>query len=728
MPPAAQQSPAPAEIISYMDVYVFIGSDTDYTLRTTLGVSIRPANTSVTSSSNASSPTPAPPTAAPNTPAPFVPSPHGAILALLITACALVSLLILGCFGWLLAMRRHLKRQGEIAPPQSSAQELPNGGPVSPRWHRTSAHSLSFVPHHAAPTLIGSSRRRVRTADHEGPLTLVVNEAPPDRTISSPEKSIGSRKRASTLLQTIHTRSIRGSPKIGSSKSAAKGSPEVPTRKTFSPRLGFGQSSPRIGVRIKKDEDIPMVDPTPARDGFTNSWCSALQLDPFQSPGASVDLTRPLDSSNPGSSPAVVETPKTGTERPKSPTPKKGSLGGGDKTMSMSELRHSLATVGRAIWKADRGEEKGNSSNSTKMSLAPTDSYLDEAPTPRPALPHVLPVDLVNASSSSVNRSETYAHRTNQLGMALLTPLPGDNRPENAADGSFGLSFDSFFSPTSPAENTGVVQDYLEARYGNVSSERLVQIARSQDTLATTYVTATESGASPNMVGDEDTGAEHLQIENMGIIGSPSTLHSEMAELDDISSPLLTIPDVHVDADKTQVAEKSNQSLSVEYGRGGEQSLRVLDSFPGMLRGSLSYFPEDVEVHTPVLPSSYRVEKSYQEPSDILLLPEEDLDQGCIRLARVEIVPRVGDHSAREGSVEQAKNSQVSLHKGRENNTSGSHDVEDSLMSPDVSEQRSKEEDSILSQAKSTESVDSLQVRDVAEMRTKLTVRYRARW
>ncbi|KAF8599084.1 hypothetical protein BDV93DRAFT_547115 [Ceratobasidium sp. AG-I] len=681
-PPAAQPLPVISEAISYIEIYVFIGADKTYTLRTTLGVSIRATNVSI-APSILSTPTSAPPIATLNSPKTAVPRPHGTILALLIAACVLISLLILGSFAWFIAIRRHLNHQRPIAQSHTSAEEFTNGGLVSARWHRTSAHSLSLAPNHEVPVLEGSARRRVRTTDLESPVASAMNVSSPDRGSLSLEQPTSSRKRAATLLQAIHTRAIRGSPKIGPSKSVAAESSGFPTRKAFSPRMGFGQSSPRIGIRIKKDEETPIVEQTPTRAGFTNSWCSVLQADPFQSPGASLDMSHPLGSPAAESAP-VMETPKAEMERPKSPTPKKSAWRGGDRTMSTSELRDSLTTVGRTIWKAEQPEDKDRDGNLTKLSPAPARSCADAASTPRLVHAEALPTGLKNTSEYFADRKESYMDQKNQLGMALLTPLPDDAHLGKVVGGSLGLSFDSFFSPTSPDDNTIAIQDLLEPRYVNVSSERLVQIARSQETLATTYVTAQESGTSPKMFGDDNGSARHAALENMGVIGSPSTLHSEMAELDDISSPLLTVPGTHEDEDKTQIAEISNQSLSVEYGRG-EQSLRVLDSFPGMLHGSLSYFPEDVELRMPVLRSNYRSEQSYQEPSDILILPEEDIDEGRIRLARVDTVPRTGGRIQHE-SVAQAESSQVIIVKSSGDVTSGSDEVEDSIVSPDVSE------------------------------------------
>ncbi|KAG8773883.1 hypothetical protein FRC12_002266 [Ceratobasidium sp. 428] len=685
-PPTLQPSPIMADGLSYMDIYVSIQGNEDYTVRTTLGVIVRVGNASAPME-------PAPsPTLSPGSPVlDPVPPPgsflglHGPILAVLVAACALFLILILGGLGWLIAMRRHMRKQGVLT--RHAVSPEPRGRSPTARWPRTTAHSLSFVPPNpTGSTLTNSTRRRVRTADHGIPSAPTPEPEP-----ASPEKPVESRKRAATLLQTIHTRAIRGSPKIGSSKRAL--SPDLSSSRK---RPNPGQGSPRIGTRIKREE-LPMVEQT-RRDEFTNSWCSALHLDPFQSPGASVDTDQDrLTSPEVGITPsATMESRRVGAERPKSPTPTKAVWGKGHRTMSLSELGGSLA--GRMIGMSNVGREEIVSADSSMLSVGPSGSNPGDTPTPRASQIR----DTITKSDESLSKRLDYAERTNQIGMALFSPLSEPTSPEKsiAAAAPLGLSFDSFFSPKSAAEESQFEETAAEPRYGDVSSERMVRIAQSQETVATTYVTAPESGASPNTFRDGSiSSAGHGPLEPIGMIGSPSTSHSQIAELDDISSPLLASQD----EERTQVAETSSQSLTVEYGRA-DQSLRVLDSFPGMLRGSLSYFPEDVEITTPVLPSTSRAELSFREPNDILLLPEEDLDQGCIRLARIESVERMGA-SSRSHAAEATEAVNTSTQGNESKGT-----TEDSIISPNISEQNPAQDDSILSRTRDSESVDSLQV------------------
>ncbi|KAG9118648.1 hypothetical protein FRC07_006734, partial [Ceratobasidium sp. 392] len=665
-PPTPQPSPIPANTHSYMDIYVSIGDNGDHSIGTTLGITVRLGN--------ASSPADPAPTLTPSPGSPVLnpaPAPatflglHGPILATMIAACALFLILVLGGLGWLVAMRRHMKRQGAVTRHDHLSDESsePRGRSPTARWPRTTAHSLSFVPpHQATSAFTTSTRRRVRTADHN-----TTSPSTPEPAPVSPEKPAESRKRAATLLQTIHTRAIRGSPRIGSSKRTL--SPDLSSRKKHPP----GQVSPRIGTRIKREE-LPMVEQTP-RNEFTNSWCSALHLDPFQSPGASVHTNegqRQHTNSEAGVTPSeTMNSVKIGAERPKSPTPMKAAWGRGHRTMSLSELGNSIA--GRMAGSSNAPEAEGVSTDSSLLSVGPSGSNQEDTPTPRASQIR----NTTTKSEDSLSKRLDYVERTNQIGMALFSPPSEPTSPEKsaAAAGSLGLSFDSFFSPKSAIEEAELEETTAEPRYGDVASERMVRIAPSQETVATTYVTAPESGASPNTFGDGSVSSVGGGPEEpLGVIGSPSTSHSQIAELDDISSPLLTDPDV----EQTQVVETSNQSLAVEYGRAN-RSLRVLDSFPGMLRGSLSYFPEDVEINTPVLPSTSRTELSYREPTDILLLPEEDLDQGCIRLARVESVERSMGSSQRSHVAPEVEVVNM-LTQGNESRGT----TEDSIISPNM--------------------------------------------
>ncbi|KAG9079733.1 hypothetical protein FRC06_007549 [Ceratobasidium sp. 370] len=691
-PPALQPAPVPANTLSYINVYVFVGGNQGYTVRTTLGISIRSVNASAPLEP-APSPTlsPAAPVVTLASSPPSVSGLHGPILAIMIAACALLLVLVLGGLSWLLAMRRHLKEQCVSDRHAGDNAAGPRGRSRTARWPRTTAHSLSFAPpSHGASAITTSTRRRVRTVDHGSP-TTTSNQPSLEPVPASPGKPVESRKRAATLLHTIHTRAIRGSPRIGSSKGTL--SPDLSSRRGFVPRASSGQASPRIGTRIKREE-LPKVEQT-RRDEFTNSWCSALHMDPFQSPGASVGLddngkARQADI---GASP-TMESGRIAAERPMSPTPEKVVWGIGHRTMSLSELRGSLAEAGLVV-DSSGGLQAGEvGTDSGGVSPTAADSNQEGTPTPRASQIHATATSSEDSlAQKRLERHETYAERTSQIGMALFTSPPETRSPKNTAATALGLSFDSFFSPKSAMEEDTFEEEAAEPRYRDVASERMVRIAPSQETMATTYVTAPESG-TPNTLGDRSSSAGHGQPEIIGVIGSPSTGHSRIVELDDIPSPLLTEPDV----EKTEV---SNQSLSVGYA-GADQSLRVLDSFPGMLRGSLSHFPEDVEVNTPVIPSISRAALSYRESMDILLLPEEDLDQGCIRLARVASVERQN----RAGDQSYVGNESTSQ-KFR-----GNASTEDSIISPNLSGQKSTRDDSILSRTKSDESADSLEVGD----------------
>ncbi|KDN35567.1 hypothetical protein RSAG8_11482, partial [Rhizoctonia solani AG-8 WAC10335] len=203
--------------------------------------------------------------------------------------------------------------------------------------------------------------------------------------------------------------------------------------------------------------------------------------------------------------------------------------------------------------------------------------------------------------------------------------------------------------------------------------------------------------------------------EEIGVIGSPSTLHSQMAEVDDIASPSLTVGDLQVTA-RAESPNQSpgigdpNQSLSVEYGRA-DQSLRALDSFPAMLRGSLSCFPEDVSLNTPILPSAGtgRSELTHREAYDIMLLPADDLTQGCL------VLTRVGDDSGEhDGDGDTSDNTGgISFMVAQEASNLVARSEEDSIMSPDLSEHATEQTDSIISREQDSNmrsSVDSIVV------------------
>ncbi|KAG8741853.1 hypothetical protein FRC10_002363 [Ceratobasidium sp. 414] len=426
-------------------------------------------------------------------------------------------------------------------------------------------------------------------------------------------------------------------------------------------------------------------------------------MDPFQSPGASADpgkgQARQTDSQADIGASATMESGRIAAERPKSPTPKKAAWGRGHKTMSLSELRGALTVAGGVVGSTETGAVGPDSSMD---SLAPAGSNQEGTPTPRASqIRATNPED--SFAKRRLERHETYAERTNQIGLALFAPPSQMTSPKNATATALGLSFDSFFSPKPAAEEGPFEEEGVEPRLRDVVSERMVRIAPSQETMATAYVTASESGASPDTSGYGPSSSGHGQPEEIEVIGSPSTGHSQIAELDDISSLLLTDPDV----EKTQVL---NQSLTVEYGRA-DQSLRVLDSFPGMLRGSLSYFPEDIEVDTPVLPSIARTGLSYRESTDILLLPEEDLDQGYIRLARVESVGRLErqNHAGSQSHIVKEGDAGNGLTAEEFHGNASQGTTEDSIISPDASGQKSTQDDSILSRTKSDESADSLE-------------------
>ncbi|KAJ1309430.1 hypothetical protein OPQ81_006206 [Rhizoctonia solani] len=617
-----------------------------------------------------------------------VPRPGGVVLGMLIASCVLMAVLFLGGMGWVVAMRGYFKQsQYPVAQPHKS-----------PEARTQDSKSRSIPPTSNHISSITSTRRRVRTADHgtPSPLTaLQLSELTRDST--SPSE----RKRAATLLQTIHIRAIRGSPKIGfggNKASPSLDSSSTMARKAFSPQLDLGQFSPRFGSgqfsptleiedRRKKEGSLAIViDESP---GLMNSWSSALRLDRLHSPGRadSVDsLRRETD---------LVDS--FGEHRcPDSPTPNKVLCTGGNKTMSMSELFRSEATIDATVDSSgvspDRYDHDGNLGFMNNSLSTPTGSGGQVTPQPQPIL----------------NRAESYAERTNQLSMALLSPpISMHAKPVNEA---LGISFDSFFSPATE-------RPPQEPRYGAVSSERIVRMGHSQETLTTAYVTASEPSASPlgGRPKHDSSSAGHGIPVHIGGIESPSSLHSQVAELDDIASPSLTTADLEVmgqaeSSNRTLSAGNLNQSLSVEYGPT-DHSIRALDSFPAMLRGSLSCFPEDVSINTPILPStgSSRYELTHRESSDIMLLPADDLTQGCL------VLTRVGDDSSeQEKSVTSSENmGGVSFIVCQEASNLVVRSEEDSILSPDLSEHATEHTDSIVSREQDNNmrsSVDSIMV------------------
>ncbi|CCO37795.1 hypothetical protein BN14_11955 [Rhizoctonia solani AG-1 IB] len=417
-----------------------------------------------------------------------------------------------------------------------------------------------------------------------------------------------------------------------------------------------------------------------------NSWSSALQLDPFNSPKRDTNSL-------------------SGVERPISPTPNKARYIGGNKTMSASELflpaspvnePGTSAMVDKSGVSSDRYDHAGNFGFMDQTSMQ---SGLNTKVTPQ------APVVLT--------RAESYAERTNQLGVALLTsPITMHTKPANQA---LGITFDSFFSPVTERPSP-------EPRYGEVSSERMVKVGHSQETLTTAYVTASESGVSPGAEnGYKSPSTGHGIPEHAGVVGSPITLRSQIAELDSVATPSFV---VDPDTTATFVEETSNQlptigsssnSLSVEYGRA-DRSLRALDSFPAMLRGSLSCFPEDVSLNTPmmntpVLPSAGtgRSDLTHREASDIMLLPADDLTQGCL------VLTRVGEDSAEHDGIVGASSdaSALPFDVTQEVSNLAARSEEESILSPDLSERTTEQTDSIISCGRDSNmrsSVDSIMV------------------
>ncbi|KAF8671873.1 Nitrate reductase [NADH] [Rhizoctonia solani] len=669
-PPIAQPLPIPSGSPAYLDIYVYIGTDRSYRLRAVLGLIIREAS-EITEPNSA-------PTVS------LVPtdqqasSPRGPVLGALITACVLLALLIIGGIGWMISMRGYFKQDHRYSDTNSHHQS-------TIRPHRSNSPSIPSTSNRN--TSITLTRRRVRTADHEiqspSKSGFQLSPGQNDTKGSSPHSA---RKRATTLLQTIQTRTIHGSPKIGLVNSTSRfslDSSSITARKAFSPRLGLSQFSPSFTIEEspKKEKDSLGIEKSPI---YMNSWSSALRLDPFHSPGQKAD--------------SVVGIER---ERPISPTPNKALRIRGNRTMSVSELfppDHLGNESGPGVAVDDSGispnryDHTGNlgfmNDNSTQLgSSAQVTSQI-------PAIP---------------SRAESYVERTNQLGVALLNP-PEDmhTKPVN---GALGITFDSFFSPVKGQSNP-------EPRYGEVSSERMVKIGHSQETLATVYVTASESGVSPGVQSGQDSPNDGPGIPECVVIGSPITLHSQIVEFDNVAtSPFITGPDTMI-VSKGEIVYRaldtgnSSNSLRVEYGRA-DRSLRALDSFPAMLRGSLSCFPEDVSLNTPmlntpVLPSTgtVRSDLTHREESDIMLLPTDDLSQGCLVLTRVG-----------ENSVEQGKGADTNGNAGvlsfeviQEASNLVIRSEGDSILSPDLSE-HTEQTDSIVSREQDSNmrsSVDSI--------------------
>ncbi|CAE6357980.1 unnamed protein product [Rhizoctonia solani] len=680
-PPVAQPPPIPLGSPSYLDIYIYIGADRSYRLRTALGLIIR--DSSDTTEANST------PISASIPADEQVPRPRGVVLGVLIAVCVLLALLALGGLGWMISMREYFKHGGHHGTnPQSQSPT---------KSHQSNSRSLPSTSNRA--TSITSTRRRVRTADHgaESPSksalqlssgeTGTKNSAPPS-----------TRKRATTLLQTIHTRAIGGSPKIGFGNSggskASLDSSSTTARKAFPPRLGLSQFSPRLGLgqlspsftieeSPKKENGSLVVEKSPV---YTNSWSSALRLDPFRSPGGEADSV------------AGVEQ-----ERPVSPTPNKALRICGNKTMSVSELflpdssvnnSGPCATVDGSGLSSDHYDHAGN--------IGFIDHASNRSGSSTQATPHA-PVAL--------NRAESYVERTNQLGMALLTSPA--NIHMKSANGALGITFDSFFSPVTQRPSP-------EPRYGEVSSERMVKVGHSQETLTTAYVTASESGVSPGAQNRYNSPIPGQGIpEHVGAVGSPITLHSQTAELDNVATPSFI---VHPDTTTIVREETSDRLLSgenpsspprVEYGRG-DRSLRALYSFPAMLRGSLSCFPEDVSLNTPMfstpfLPSTgaSRSDSTHREASDIMLLPADDLTQGCL------VLTRIGEDSTNHHEIANTSGNTGALLSDvtQEGSNLVARSEEDSILSPDLSEHGTEQTDSIISPEQDSNmrsSVDSI--------------------
>ncbi|ELU36555.1 nitrate reductase [Rhizoctonia solani AG-1 IA] len=669
-PPIAQPLPIPSGSPAYLDIYVYIGTDRSYRLRAVLGLIIREAS-EITEPNSA-------PTVS------LVPtdqqasSPRGPVLGALITACVLLALLIIGGIGWMISMRGYFKQDHRYSDTNSHHQS-------TIRPHRSNSPSIPSTSNRN--TSITLTRRRVRTADHEiqspSKSGFQLSPGQNDTKGSSPHSA---RKRATTLLQTIQTRTIHGSPKIGLVNSTSRfslDSSSITARKAFSPRLGLSQFSPSFTIEEspKKEKGSLGIEKSPI---YMNSWSSALRLDPFHSPGQKAD--------------SVVGIER---ERPISPTPNKALRIRGNRTMSVSELfppDHLGNESGPGVAVDDSGISPNRYDHTGNLGFMNDNStQLGSSAQVTPQIPAIL------------SRAESYVERTNQLGVALLNP-PEDmhTKPVN---GALGITFDSFFSPVQGQSNP-------EPRYGEVSSERMVKIGHSQETLATVYVTASESGVSPGVQSGQDSPNDGPGIPECVVIGSPITLHSQIVEFDNVAtSPFITGPDTMI-VSKGEIVYgaldtgNSSNSLRVEYGRA-DRSLRALDSFPAMLRGSLSCFPEDVSLNTPmlntpVLPSTgtVRSDLTHREESDIMLLPTDDLSQGCL------VLTRVGENSVEQGEGADTNGNAgvLSFEVIQEASNLVMRSEGDSILSPDLSE-HTEQTDSIVSREQDSNmrsSVDSI--------------------
>ncbi|QRW27770.1 nitrate reductase [Rhizoctonia solani] len=499
-PPIAQPLPIPSGSPAYLDIYVYIGTDRSYRLRAVLGLIIREAS-EITEPNSA-------PTVS------LVPtdqqasSPRGPVLGALITACVLLALLIIGGIGWMISMREYFKQDHRYSDTNSHHQS-------TIRPHRSNSPSIPSTSNRN--TSITLTRRRVRTADHEiqspSKSGFQLSPGQNDTKGSSPHSA---RKRATTLLQTIQTRTIHGSPKIGL---------------TWSESV-FAEF--HIEESPKKEKDSLGIEKSPI---YMNSWSSALRTG-----------TTNFTYSKQG--PPYSREQNNECKRVIPPDHLGNESGPGvavdDSGISPNRYDHT----GNLGFMNDNSTQLGSSAQVTPQI---------------PAIP---------------SRAEKDMH----------------TKPVN---GALGITFDSFFSPVKGQSNP-------EPRYGEVSSERMVKIGHSQETLATVYVTASESGVSPGVQSGQDSPNDGPGIPECVVIGSPITLHSQIVEFDNVAtSPFITGPDTMI-VSKGEIVYgaldtgNSSNSLRVEYGRA-DRSLRALDSFPAMLRGSLSCFPEDVSLNTPML-------------------------------------------------------------------------------------------------------------------------------
>lgn len=610
---------------------------------------------------------------------------------MLVAACVLLLLLVVGGLGWVIAVRRHLGDQANSVHPADPNQKLPD--PIepkeesTPRWGRLDSHTLQFTPK-LGSFAATATRRRVRTAGHGSPGSETPRQqSPPKKEGNSQGTPTSTRKRAATLLQTIHSRAIRGSPKIGSnSKGTLAPLPEVLISKTFS-RSERGHSP-------ENKED---VSPAEGKRQFTNSWCSAMQLDPFRSPARSVELAEPTRLS---SGEGTFEQPTPATSR-------KEVWAKGDKTMSVSELFGTPAESESPGGFSGNFEHEGNVGFMKGLSPASTESNQEATP-----IPHKAPRTKLNGSGGSVetrkagplNRAASYKERASQLGMALLTPRA--NTPaDKSGQGSMGLSFDSFFSPVvGTRESIAQQAEVPAACYGVVFSERIVMIGRSQETLTTAYVTASEQGVSPSYEASSD---GHGGPGDIGIIGSPSTLHSQMAELDDISSPHLTA----MNPEGVAKAGSTNRSLGSEYG-SLHQSLRTVENLP-----CRSCFPEDLNPHNPALCSCNQgnMHTVHRAPSDATL-PADGSTRLAASVQGLANIVKIQRNDSGEYS-DKIDLTSLSFAVAQESSRLGGRREEDSILSPDLSERTSMHEDPTMVHGKKVlNSPDSILVSRLSQL------------